>query len=136
VRLLWIDDDGNLLRSQIRRLTEKGYKVSVASNVDAAWEILHSTADETNGIILDIMMGTGELLHHENTKGGLITGEHFLRRLREEETLSGVKVIIYTVTDNDSTKDYASEIGVSYYSKQDYPGKALVDIVVREFGAP
>ena len=54
VKILWVDDEINLLRSQILFLTEKGYELITANSGNDALEILESNSFDL--IFLDEMM--------------------------------------------------------------------------------
>lgn len=131
MKLLWIDDDVANLDAQQRYLERAGFNVEALDNVDDAWARIQR--GDAPAIILDIMMATGKLLKDTPTDGGLITGEQFLLRLRDQGKLKGLKIIIYTITNNESSRKLAEELGIRFYTKQSDPGKALAEIAKREF---
>ena len=135
-RLLWVDDDGSLLDRQIEWLTRVGFEVQVAPTVDHAWALLTDKQVKFDGVILDMMMGTGALLASAETMGGLRTGQIFLQRLTDHGLLNNKTAFIYTASDNQEIKDFCTSINVPLYSKLEYPGKAIALIAVEVFGRP
>jgi CheY-like chemotaxis protein len=136
MQIMWIDDDVVNSDAQQEFLTECGFIVEVIDNVDDAWARLSSKKDLPDGIILDIMMGTGDLLKGEPTKGGLTTGQHFLMKMESAGMLDKIKVIIYTIVADTDAKAEVDRLGVKYYRKQSHPGRRLVNIAISEFGEP
>ena len=134
--ILWIDDDGVLLESQKRQISDAGYQLSVVQTVDEAWKVLNAPGATFKGIILDVMMATGALLKDSETNGGLLTGERFLEEMNKAGLLTRHPIFIYTITQNPSTNELARQYNISCYRKHSYPGKQLVKLIDKHFGKP
>ena len=128
MKVLWIDDDGDLLDVQINQLADEGIDVTVAQDVDTAWKHLVELKEPTL-VILDIMMGTGSLLKNQNTNGGISTGERFLEKMEDAGMLQLHRVMVYTIMDSASINDLTQRLNVPYYLKTDHSGKAIVKLV-------
>lgn len=136
MKLVWVDDDGELLEHQIPALERAGFSVDVVSDVDAAYRYLRDKSGRYDGVILDIMMGTGDLLLGEDTNGGMTTGHQFLKRLLSEGILGKAKVIAYSIVEDPAVKSAVEALGVRFFKKQAYPGYALRSLAIQEFGKP
>ena len=134
--ILWIDDDVNNLDIQIDALRKHGYGVEPFSDVDRAWRRIIEANGAPLCVIMDVMMGTGDLLLNRPTNGGLRTGEQFLRLLKEKQMLASLKVFVFTITSNPSTHELCTELGINFHRKTDYPGKRIVELAIQEFGEP
>src|ERR1022692_4899994 len=95
IRILWADDEMDLLKPHILFLTEKGYDVTTANNGDSALELMKTKSFDI--VFLDENMPG---------KSGL-------------ETLSGIKklysgVPVIMITDRKSTRLNSSHLVISY----------------------
>lgn len=133
-RILWIDDDFDLLRPQRQNLVDDGYEVVTEVHIDSAINRLIEIREEYDGIILDIMMAPGEKLRNKATQGGLKTGLIFLRYLQKSGTLSRIKIFIFTHRYSVEDAQQAAQLNVGYHFKQDHKGSAIVELVQHEFG--
>ncbi|MGE3915177.1 MAG: hypothetical protein AB7F78_05705 [Hyphomicrobiaceae bacterium] len=134
MRIVWLDDDGELLENAVVALRRAGYVVDMLTNVGDAWKFLEENAPTIDGLILDIMMATGELLSEENTNGGMRAGAVFLRKFLQNSATSGIKVFVYTIVEDEAVRTAVSDLKIKYFRKQSYPGQAIVQLVREEFG--
>lgn len=128
-RIVWVDDDLLSMDSQIIRLRGAGFDVTQITSVDEAYKHLSDRDFSADLVILDIMMATGETLVGEETNGGLKTGVAFVEKLSREGLLERLKIIFYTITDGDEMRQVGRKYGIQGYKKQNYPGKAIVELV-------
>jgi len=135
-QIIWIDDDIELLRPQVRNLTDYGYEIAIEPDVDVALRIVQSEMDHVGGVILDVMMNPGKILRERAHQGGLKTGLMLLEYLSESDTLRKIKIFILTHRHCPESQDAARRLGISYHQKQDFKGSQICSLVEREFGAP
>lgn len=70
--ILWVDDDPIINLAHRDVLESDGYVVTVVRNPDEMWVALHETPDGFSGIIMDVLMPTGETVDIAQAEGGLI----------------------------------------------------------------
>jgi len=75
------------------------------------------------------MMASGDLLAGEETNGGLKTGIAFFNKAIEEGLVEKSRWVLYTITDSSEAAELSEKFDVRHYKKQNYPGKAIVQVV-------
>jgi len=132
-KIIWVDDDVYLLRPQHQFLSEAGYEVEMVPDVDEAWEIIRENKDGSVNAIIDIMMNPGILFQNENHNYGLRTGVLFAKKLKDCNFSKRVRFFVFTHCSDNVIEREVKQLGVSFYSKQDYRGSKVVEIVNSEF---
>jgi CheY-like chemotaxis protein len=135
-KIIWIDDDINVLETQAEWLRKRGFELETFSNVDEAWERIRESENEVLYVIIDVMMATGAIFDSADTNGGLNTGARFLEYMDEKKILTRCHVMIFTIRDDDRARRVAERLSIPYYRKQHYKGSAIVRCVVGVFGEP
>ena len=135
-RLVWVDDDHDLISPQSNALQDCGYIVDVVPDVDKAIAVIKKNCMQLRGIILDVMMNPGVTFRKENHVGGLLTGLILFKYLRTESLCPPLKAFVFSHRFDPDAKDQLSKFGVNYYQKQYYKGKSICDLVKAEFGSP
>lgn len=131
--ILWIDDDGDLLESQKKNLTERGYKVVIESDVDKAIDYINNNSTNLIGIIFDVMMNPGITLKDYETQGGLRTGIVLIDYLHERKLIDGVRCFVFTHRIDPVAVKHLGDIGISYKQKQKNKGKKIITLVEELF---
>ncbi|MEN8218660.1 MAG: hypothetical protein ABFS56_20275, partial [Pseudomonadota bacterium] len=73
--ILWVDDDIDLtLEPFIDELEDEGYRVLRARTPEEMWSSLQDNFQNISGIIMDIMLPTGESIDANKSKMGILTG--------------------------------------------------------------
>lgn len=135
-KIIWVDDDNDLIRPQRRGLQDDGYRVQVIPDVDHAITIISEEKDGIGGIILDVMMNPGTELRNTPHLGGLLTGLRLFELLRDRGLCPPIKTFFFTHRLDPDAADSLATYGVSYHQKQHHKGKAICALVRREFGEP
>ena len=91
-KLLWVDDEIELLRSHIIFLSEKGYDVDTVTNGEDAINYLHKC--KQNGLDLPCLI----LLDLNMPR---MNGKEFLNKIKTNEGLKMIPVIILTTSRED-----------------------------------
>lgn len=114
--ILAIDDEPLNLRLIERYLSDTDYMLLTASNGAEGWDLLIQQRDTINVILLDRMMP-------------IMDGMEFLRRIKQDETLAYVPVIMQTAVAEPSHIAEGVRAGVFYYLTKPYDGDVLLAIV-------
>lgn len=118
-KILIIEDDFDIARIYNEKLQLFGYKISVAA--DGKQGLFLAKSEKPDLILLDIMLPEG------------MNGFDVLERLKKDEELKGVPVIM--LTNLDSEKKVATEMGiVDYLIKANTNLGVLVDKVKSVLG--
>ncbi len=124
--ILFIDDEKREMDSYVRELELSGYQVSFQKNVDAAIDFFEGNFREIELLVLDIMMPPGEVFKNVDTEGGLTTGIHVYKRVRQRFPTLPV-VILTNVTDENIIESFRKEAHCRFLSKEEYLPFELVD---------
>lgn len=135
-KVIWVDDDNELIRPQSVSLADRGYEIDVIPDVDVAIASIKHNRSSVLGVILDVMMNPGVELRSEPHMGGLVTGLVLFRYLRRCQLCPPIKAFVFTHRHDPQARHELEKLGVSYYKKQHYKGRALCDLVEKEFGPP
>jgi len=133
-KIIWIDDDDDLIRPQRENLESIGYQVQVTPDVDLAIDLIRKSPIEIKGAIVDVMMDTGKTLRDEDHDAGLRTGLVLCQMLRREDRCPPPRVFIFTHRNDPKAAGEFRDLGINYYKKQHYKGNAICDLVEKEFG--
>lgn len=119
-RVLVCDDDALLVDLLAYRLTGRGYDVIVAHDGSQALEQL--AAARPDAIVLDAMMP-------------VVDGYEVLRRVREDERLAHIPVLMLTARKQESDIVGALELGANDYMVKPFIPEELVARLSRLLGA-
>ena len=109
-RVLVADDEPHLLRLVKFRLEREGYEVLTASDGDAALRMAREELPDL--CVLDVMMPKR-------------SGFDVLRELREDESCSGMKVIMLTARAHDRDVDAGFSLGADDYVTKPFSPQEL-----------
>jgi DNA-binding response OmpR family regulator len=118
-RILVCDDDPLLVDLLDYRLTSRGYDVVVARDGGEAMARLQESAPDA--IVLDAMMPVAD-------------GYEVLRRIREDEALAAIPVIMLTARKQERDIIHALELGASDYIVKPFIPEELVARLGRLLG--
>jgi DNA-binding response OmpR family regulator len=120
-RILICDDDPLLVDLLDYRLTSRGYDVVIARDGGEAMERLQESVPDA--IVLDAMMPVAD-------------GYEVLRRIREDEALAAIPVIMLTARKQERDIVQALELGASDYIVKPFIPEELVARLGRLLGTP
>jgi DNA-binding response OmpR family regulator len=120
-RILVCDDDPLLVDLLDYRLTSRGYDVIVARDGGEAMARLQEATPDA--IVLDAMMPVAD-------------GYEVLRRIREDEALAAIPVIMLTARKQERDIIQALELGASDYIVKPFIPEELVARLGRLLGTP
>lgn len=96
-KLLYLEDNGYLLKQTVRFLNEDGYKVEAIKRIDQAIEKFPKISDKIDCIITDLNMEDEWLGEYRNeSEGGLLSGWVWLRRYVYANEKCHIPCIIYS----------------------------------------
>ncbi|MFA6449770.1 MAG: hypothetical protein WCX65_09895 [bacterium] len=115
--ILWVDDDLSLtLKSFMDELKENGYEIIMVTNPD---DISDKFAQyNITGIIMDIMLPTGQSISNEDSKMGILTGLEILKKLKEDKTTSQIPIVIFTILSNQDVSTWARVNNIKLLKKE------------------
>ena len=120
-RILICDDDPLLVDLLDYRLTSRGYDVVIARDGGEAMERLQESVPDA--IVLDAMMPVAD-------------GYEVLRRIREDEALAAIPIIMLTARKQERDIVQALELGASDYIVKPFIPEELVARLGRLLGTP
>jgi len=116
--ILWVDDDSELvLESFFDELRDAGFEILPAKNPDEMWDCL--IAGPIEGIIMDIMLPTGDSVDLSSSKMGILTGLRLLEKIYAEEQYQNIPSIIFTILNDQEVQDWANDNNIPLLRKQD-----------------
>lgn len=105
MKIVLVEDNGDLQKVYAEGLQLRGLQVSVASDYDAAITLVKQT--QPDAILLDLLMPK-------------VNGMDVLRTLKAEEHLKDIPVIVLTNIDNPYFQNKATDLGaVDFFIKSD-----------------
>lgn len=108
--ILFIDDEAYFMEQYVEALKSKGYEVILEDNLDKAFEIIQEKYHNIELLIMDILIptrpGQWKIIEGQDTKGGLRTGEVFLRKVIEWEEQQGKEGIPKIILTNVASPDF------------------------------
>jgi len=113
-RILLVDDEPELLRALLVRLTAAGFACETASNGREAFE--HMAKQLPDLIIVDLLMPE-------------VSGYEVCRRLKEDERTAGIPVIVLTAVPERTVASTAEWLGVSSVLHKPFDSSILVSTV-------
>lgn len=126
MKVLFIDDEPENIKSFMQAFELSNYDIEVISNVDDAWKIVQAESPEILAIILDIMMPPGDLLEYEKTKQGLRSGVFFIEKIKQFD--ERIPVVILTNVDKSELVNITHR-NFLVYEKKDISPWSLVEKV-------
>jgi CheY-like chemotaxis protein len=116
-KILVVDDDPQALMLMEALLTPHGYDVVLINDDKQA--IQTARKENPNLILLDIMMP------------GRLDGYTIVKKLKEDETMKNIPVIMVSSLELDGNKVFASIAGASAYITKPVDSKHLIETVAR-----
>jgi len=117
-KILFVDDEPDILKLTTFRLKNAGYEVLSATNGKEAMDLIKSTVPDL--ILLDWNMP-------------LVNGEQFCKQLRSDNSLKHIPVILFSATVN-RLKDKVAEFGADDYLPKPYTPEDLLGKVEKFIG--
>ena len=97
--ILIIEDDNFLQGLEAKKLKKEGYEVFAASNSDEAFEVINKNV-QLDLILLDILLPG-------------MDGFGILERVRKNETIKNIPVIVFSNLSEEKDIKHAKELGVN-----------------------
>ncbi len=114
--ILIIDDDPNNVDILELDLEDAGYPTLSASDGEEGWRVLQENKDKVKTILLDRMMPN-------------LDGMGFMARLKADNTVSHIPVIMQTAAAEREQVTQGIEAGVYYYLTKPYEHEVMLSIV-------
>ncbi|QLF92656.1 response regulator [Pseudomonas sp. ABC1] len=114
LRVLVVDDSATVRKVTCRLLERNGMQVSIAHDGDDAIERLHSERPDI--MLLDIEMPN-------------LGGFDVLARIRQDESLQDLPVVVITASSDETHRDRALELGVGAYLGKPYQEAQLLEAI-------
>lgn len=134
--ILWIDDDGDILRHQCEYIRHQGHELIVERSVDHAVTIIQESRRCFDVIMIDLMLSSGKLLRHQINPGGVETGlvlvEWMFSNNLIKEKICNTYCFIFTNRDNSAAKLWALRLGIDFKDKGAYKGTKILRAIHRE----
>ena len=123
--ILLIDDDILPMKYYLHAFEKSGFKTVQHTNPDEALEFIQKNEGYISGIILDIMMPTGDKYNKSDANQGLTTGILLFKDIKKQ--YPKIPIIIFT---NVKNKETLSKIKSKYiFHKMEEPPFKLLSIV-------
>lgn len=116
-KILVVDDDPQALMLMEAMLTPHGYDVVLVNDDKQA--IQTARKENPNLILLDIMMP------------GRLDGYTIVKKLKEDEAMKNIPVIMVSSLELDGNKVFASIVGASAYITKPVDSKHLIEAIAR-----
>lgn len=116
-KVLIVEDDGFISEVYITKITAEGFSVIMANDGEKALELTRSKNPDL--ILLDITIPK-------------IDGIEFLKKIRSEEEVSDILVIVLTNSNEEEHLSQARELGVSEYLIKSHYTPSEVVLKIRE----
>ncbi len=113
-KILIVEDELDIAKVIVKRLTQAGFKVAVATDAYQGVELTHK--EKPDLIILDLMLPAG---------GGIST----LRHIRESALTACTPVIILTGMKDELFKEEVLKEGVDAYLEKPYDADKLIEVI-------
>lgn len=128
--ILWVDDDiESSLRCFLEEIQEAGYEVIRAKTPEEMWGVLEERRKDVCGIIMDIMLPTGEKIDSWTADMGVTTGLVLLNELKANPGYASIPLLIFTILRNQKVLDWATKNRVKLLTKQStYPDELADEI--------
>lgn len=126
--LLWVDDDiEGSLKPFLDEMEDSGYIVIRARTPEEMWNQLSKNEKKIQGIIMDIMLPTGDKIKSGDAQMGVTTGLVLLELLKSKHKYSDIPILIFTILNNQKVFDWAKKYSVPMLRKQETFPEELVD---------
>jgi DNA-binding response OmpR family regulator len=113
-KILIADDNSDLLDILVSRFRAVGFEVVAAQNGTAALEVARREQPEL--AVLDVMMPE-------------LNGFQVCRRLREDESLKEMPIVLLTAKDTEADQFWGFEVGADLYlTKPIEPGEVVAEV--------
>lgn len=120
-KIIWVDDDINRpeLRAEKEELQERGCEIIAVQDTDEFLELLKKPQENFNydGVILDLSMPVGYEFTLKEAAYGSRTGLLLLKKIRENILFQNIKVIVYSIVDNDNVDRECKRANALYLKK-------------------
>jgi DNA-binding response OmpR family regulator len=114
--VLIVDDEPNIVLSLEFLLQQKGYRISLASDGDAAWRTL--LAEPPDLVLLDVMLPG-------------LDGFEICRRLRGDRRFDRTRIILLTARGREVDRLQGEDLGADLYITKPFSTRELVQEVER-----
>jgi len=119
-RVLIVDDDPLIRRLLQVNFRLEGFDVDTAAEGEESLE--KARADHPDAIVMDVMMPG-------------MDGWEVCRRLKEDESLSGIPVVLLSARSDDDERDRGEAAGIAEYVTKPFDPGELVQVVRRAMAA-
>lgn len=135
IKIIWVDDDINRpeLRAEKDELSERGCEIIAVQGADSFLEMLRDPRGnfDCDCIILDLSMPVGSEFSLKDAEYGSRTGILLMKRIRDSFLFSKVKIIIYSIVDNDEVFKECKNAGALYLKKANFLYYEFADEVMK-----
>jgi DNA-binding response OmpR family regulator len=125
-KILWIEDDSDIIFGLMRPLTERGYKIHTIYSQREYFETKDKILSSFDLIVLDILLPEG----HGKAPEEKYTGLGILQHLREQRKLD-IPVVVLTAVSNPDVINKLRELGVKTIMKKPTLPSELEEEVIR-----
>jgi len=123
-KILVVDDDDETLALAKKILVNEGFNVITATNGDEAIEIINKNINELPELILlDLSMPKKD-------------GFEVCKFLKQDLKFNAIKIIIFTGTIFDESRERANKLGIDTYITKPFSGIELISIIKEKLGIP
>jgi CheY-like chemotaxis protein len=120
--ILWLDDDIGGIRPFKDELEDAGYEVLQTTNPDVFYQKLEELLPKIVGIIMDIMLPTGQSVSQKESGSGIRSGLLIMQKLKSEERYLHLPIIVLTIVDDQDVIDWANDNNIEVlYKLETYP---------------
>jgi CheY-like chemotaxis protein len=110
----------------IDEMEDEGYHVLRARTPEEMWSSLQDNFQNIYGIIMDIMLPTGENIDANKSKMGILTGLVLLDQIRQNDGYSKIPLLIFTILSDQTVIDWSKKHNVCQLKKQEtFPDKLV-----------
>jgi DNA-binding response OmpR family regulator len=115
-RILIVDDEPDVLKLTSLRLEKKGYEIITAVNSREAFDFIQN--EKPDLVLMDIIIP-------------IIYGTEICRRVKDDENLKHISIILFTVHGEVMTDEKAKSFGADDYIVKPFDAKELMNKIER-----
>ena len=82
--ILFIDDEPEVMKEYSHQFEEARFRLTRIETADETLDMLSKNPPIYDGVLLDITMPAGKRISDKESKGGLLTGQHLYKKIREK----------------------------------------------------
>lgn len=133
-RILWVDDDLFFYQGYLGEVAEL-YQVVSVRDPDACWRRLsEAEAGDFAGIIMDVILPTGEHVDHALADGGLRTGLVLIEMLKASTLFRDIPIVIFTIREAGDVDVLGAEYKIPVLRKTEVTMHEFIQAVQNAFG--